>query len=70
MGNALFLKISDITIVHQSNYLIFLIEIPLITNGEYNMYHPIPLPIQYNMNILILISPEIDFLVLSNVFSH
>jgi len=30
------------------------------------MYHPIPLPIQYDSNTIALISPEVDCLALSN----
>uniref|UniRef100_A0A2S2PUH4 Envelope fusion protein n=1 Tax=Schizaphis graminum TaxID=13262 RepID=A0A2S2PUH4_SCHGA len=61
-----FLRISDLTIMHREHYLIFLIGIPLTSIEEYTMYHPIPLPIQYDINSIALITPEVDYLALSN----
>ena len=60
------LRISEITIFIQQEYLIFSITIPLISNKEFYVYRPIPLPILYNRNTLILIDPEIEYLALSN----
>ncbi|KAF0693856.1 Envelope fusion protein, partial [Aphis craccivora] len=61
-----FLRISDLTIMHSEHYLVFLIGIPMTSVEEYTMYHPIPLPIQYDVNSIALIAPEVDFLALSN----
>ncbi|KAL4085202.1 hypothetical protein QTP88_027061 [Uroleucon formosanum] len=61
-----FLQVSDLTIFHREHYLVFSIEIPLTSVEEYTMYHPIPLPIIYNENTIALISPEVDYLALSN----
>uniref|UniRef100_A0A2S2PSM8 Envelope fusion protein n=1 Tax=Schizaphis graminum TaxID=13262 RepID=A0A2S2PSM8_SCHGA len=61
-----FLKISEIIIFVQDEYLIFSIEIPLISSREYNVYRLISLPIVYSTNTLILIEPEIDYLVINN----
>lgn len=60
------LRISEITIFIQQEYLIFSIAIPLISSKEFYVYRPIPLPIWYNTNTLILIDPEIEYLALSN----
>ncbi|KAE9523134.1 hypothetical protein AGLY_016475 [Aphis glycines] len=60
------LQISDLTIFHQEHYLVFSIGIPLTSGEEYTMYHPISLPIQYDENTIALISPEVDYLALSN----
>jgi len=56
-----FYRISEITIIHKDNYLIYIMEILLISSDEYTMYHPIPLPIRYNENTIILIDPETDY---------
>ncbi|KAL4136006.1 hypothetical protein QTP88_007580 [Uroleucon formosanum] len=61
-----FLQVSDLTIFHREHYLVFSIEIPLTSVKEYTMYYPIPLPIIYNENTIALISPEVDYLALSN----
>lgn len=61
-----YFRISEITIFHQADYLIFTISIPLISTEWYSIYHPIPIPIPYNQKTLILISPEIDYLAKSN----
>ncbi|KAF0738250.1 Envelope fusion protein [Aphis craccivora] len=61
-----FLRISDLTTMHRELYLVFSIEIPLTSIEEYTMYHPIPLPIQYDVNSIALIAPEVDYLALSN----
>jgi len=61
-----FLKISIITIFVQLEYLIFSIEIPLISNKQYNVYRLVSLPIVYSTHTLILIEPEIDYLELNN----
>jgi len=61
-----FLKISEIIIFVQDEYLIFSIEIPLVSSKEYNVYRLISLPIVYSTNTLILIEPEIDYLVINN----
>lgn len=60
------LRISEITIFIQQEYLVFSIAIPLISNKEFYVYRPIPLPILYNNNTLILIDPEIEYLALSD----
>lgn len=59
-------RISEISIFHESKYLIFRIRIPLILNDNYYAYHPIPLPIPMENNSLVLISPESDHLVFSS----
>lgn len=45
-------------------------EIPLISSDEYTMYQPIPLPIQYNGNTIILIDPELDYIGFSRDNEH
>lgn len=45
-------------------------EIPLFSSDEYTMYHPIPLPIQYNGNTIILIDPEVDYIGFSRDNEH
>lgn len=60
------LRISGISIFIQNNYLVFVIEIPLISREEYNVYHPIPLPIQFDDDAIVLIAPEIDYLAISS----
>ncbi|XP_060848447.1 uncharacterized protein LOC132927889 [Rhopalosiphum padi] len=65
-----FYRISEITIIHKNNYLIYVMEIPLISSDEYTMYHPIPLPIQYNGNTIILIDPELDYIGFSRDNEH
>jgi len=57
-----FYRISEITIFYKDNYLIYVLEIPLISIEEYTMYHPIPLPIPHNFNTIILVEPEIDYI--------
>lgn len=61
------LGISDITIFIQEENLVFSIAIPLLSNKEFHMYRPIPIPIpHYDNKTLILIDPEIEYLALSN----
>ena len=60
------LRISDITIFYQDDYLIFCIGIPLTSSDEYTMFHPIPLPLKYNNNTVVLIAPEVEYLGLCN----
>ena len=59
-------KISEITIFHQDNYLIYSIQIPLISSSKYTVYHPIPLPIQFDTNSVVLINTEVDVIALSD----
>lgn len=61
-----FYRIANISILHKDNYLIFNLEIPLIPNEIYHVYHPIPLPIPINNNSIVLIAPGIDHLALSS----
>lgn len=58
-------KISETTIFVQDEYLIFSIEIPLITNKIFNVYRLISLPIIYSTNAVILIEPEVEYLVIN-----
>lgn len=55
-----YFRISEITVFHQSDYLIFAISIPLISTEWYSIYHPVPIPVPYNKKTLILINPEIE----------
>lgn len=57
---------TEISVIHKDHFLIFVTKIPLITNEEYNVYRPIPLPIQLNNDNIVLIETEIDYLTLSN----
>lgn len=41
-------------------------QIPLISNDEFHLYHPIPLPFQYNSDSFVIISSETDNLALSS----
>ncbi|KAL4088679.1 hypothetical protein QTP88_023763 [Uroleucon formosanum] len=56
------LRISEKNILFKDNYLIYVIEIPLITSEEYSIYHPIPLPIPHSEQTIFLVDPEIDYL--------
>jgi len=60
------LKISEITIFVQDQYLIFSIEISSISSKVFNMYRLVSLPIIYSTNTLILIEPEVEYLVINN----
>ncbi|XP_060864981.1 uncharacterized protein LOC132941106 [Metopolophium dirhodum] len=59
-------KISEITIFVQNEYLIFSIEIPLISSKVLNVYRVVSLPMIYSTNTLILIEPEVEYLVINN----
>ncbi|KAL4112117.1 hypothetical protein QTP88_015965 [Uroleucon formosanum] len=59
-------KISEKTIFVQDEYLIFSIEIPLVASKVFNVYRLIPLPILYSTNTVILIEPEVEYLVINN----
>ncbi|KAL4153815.1 hypothetical protein QTP88_001648 [Uroleucon formosanum] len=59
-------KISEKTIFVQDEYLIFSIEIPLVASKVFNVYRLIPLPILYSTNTVILIKPEVEYLVINN----
>lgn len=59
------LHVSEINIFVKNNYLIYIIEIPLISSDEYVVYHPIPLPIQYDEDKIILVDPETEYLGIS-----
>lgn len=61
-----FLRISEMTIFTQKNYLIFVIEIPLLSNDKYTVYHPIPLPIPHTEGTIVLIDTEVEYLALSS----
>lgn len=61
-----FLRSSEITIFTQKNYLIFVIEIPLLFNDKYTVYHPIPLPIPHKDRKIVLINTEVEYLALSS----
>jgi len=56
------LHASEINIFVKDNYLVYVIEIPLISSDEYIVYHPIPLPIQYDENRVILVDPEVEYI--------
>ncbi|KAE9521285.1 hypothetical protein AGLY_018304 [Aphis glycines] len=56
------LRISEKTIFFKDSYLIYVIEIPLISSEEYSIYHPIPLPIPHSKQAIFLVDPEIDYL--------
>ncbi|KAL4104073.1 hypothetical protein QTP88_019386 [Uroleucon formosanum] len=64
------LRISEKNILFKDNYLIYVIEIPLITSEEYSIYHPIPLPIPHSEQTIFLVDPEIDFLGVSRDNEH
>lgn len=59
-------RISNIVIFDEDKYLILKMKIPLIHKENYQVYHPIPLPIPINHNSLVLIAPEVDYLALSS----
>lgn len=44
----LYLEISKIQYAYKSNKLIFVINVPIIDETSYNIYHLIPLPIPHN----------------------
>jgi hypothetical protein len=59
-------KVTDVTVIHKDHFLIFVAKIPLITTEGYQVYKPIPLPIQYTNDTIVLVAPEVEYLVLSN----
>ncbi|KAE9525958.1 hypothetical protein AGLY_014007 [Aphis glycines] len=60
-----FLRISEITIFTQKNYLIFVTEISLLSNKKYTVYYPIPLPIPHTDRTMVLIDTEVEYLALN-----
>lgn len=60
-----FISISENTIFQKNHFLIFVVNILLISEDEYMLYRPIPLPIIYEKNSLILIETQIENLALS-----
>ena len=60
------LSVVELSVFVQDNHLVYVIKIPLVSNTEYNVYRPIPLPIQYDFESIILINPESDFIAISS----
>lgn len=58
-------RVAELSVFIQDNHLVYVIEIPLVLNTEYNVYRPIPFPIQLNSDTLVLIAPEVDYLAIS-----
>jgi len=56
------IRISETTIFHRDDYLVFSIGVPLVNSEVYTMYQPISLPILYEKNTLISIDPEVNYL--------
>lgn len=59
------IKISETTIFHKDQYLIFVVTIPLVQITNFNVYKIIPLRIRYENQSLLLIDPDIEILALS-----
>ncbi|KAL4088710.1 hypothetical protein QTP88_023794 [Uroleucon formosanum] len=62
-----FIKISEITVCHKGQYLIFVTKIPLVQTIDFNAYKVIPLPIIYDSQSLILINPSMEIIAISYV---
>ena len=60
-----FIKISEITICHKGQYLIFVTKIPLVQTIDFNAYKVIPLPIIYDSQSFILIDPSMEIIATS-----
>lgn len=60
-----FISISETTIFQKNNFLIFVANIPIISEDEYMLYRPIPSQIIYEGNSLILSETQIENLALS-----
>lgn len=58
-------KVSDVLIVQKSEYLAFVVKIPLISSDKYVVYNPIPLPIPYGQDSFIIVNPEFEYVALS-----
>lgn len=56
------LQISEKTIFFKDNCFISVIEISLVSNDEYSLYQPIPLPILHSEETIFLVDPEINYL--------
>jgi len=61
-----FVKISETTIFHRDQYLVFVVRIPLVQTVDFNAYKVIPLPIRYDNQSLLLIEPDIEIVALSS----
>jgi len=59
-------KISEIVNFQKSDFLIFVVKIPLVSSEQCTMYHFIPLPIPHDINSYILVDPEFDYLALKD----
>jgi hypothetical protein len=59
------LRVAELSVFIQDDHLVYVIEIPLVLNAEYNVYRSIPFPIQLNSDTLVLISPDVDYLAIS-----
>uniref|UniRef100_A0A2S2QW77 Envelope fusion protein n=2 Tax=Sipha flava TaxID=143950 RepID=A0A2S2QW77_9HEMI len=55
------LRVAELSVFIQDYHLVYVIEIPLVLNAEYNVYRPI----QLNSDTLVLISPDVDYLAIS-----
>jgi hypothetical protein len=59
-------KVMDISIIRKDNFIIFMAKLSLVSNGDYKVFKPIPLPIPYDNNSVVLIAPDREYLELSN----
>jgi len=64
------LRISEKTLFIKDSYLIYVIEIPLISSEEYSIYHLKPFSIPHSEQTIFLIDPEIDYLGVSRDNEH
>lgn len=61
-----FIKISELTIFHKDQYIIFIVKIPLVQNLDFNVYNIIPIPRKFNNKSYIVIEPEFEILAISS----
>lgn len=59
-------RIFEISIFILDNCLRYVINIPLVSNAEYNVYHPN----HFNLDTLALIDTKIDYLAVSSYFTQ
>ncbi|XP_047018994.1 uncharacterized protein LOC124629572 [Helicoverpa zea] len=65
----LILSISNVACYYFKNKLVFVLQVPLVTNEEFNLYHTLALPTPHrvdNPNSYSLISPTSSYIAISN----
>ncbi|XP_050540398.1 uncharacterized protein LOC126905045 [Daktulosphaira vitifoliae] len=60
------LSISSTSIIYRDNFLIFILQCPIVKIDEYNLYHTIPLPFYFENNNVVLVKPDNDYIAISD----